>query len=547
MFYRVLFLLLIAVCINNKTYAQAYNFETEDASFDDGSKYAKCDTKGFVELGNSSPNIDIGIIDRYISNGSPALRFRLYYNAYDDKKKSLGIANNIRKLAFSIPNGKEIKENATISLYLSNGDVLRGSQGKILVSNILRAMMEGSDNIGVIDFSIGTSMLKSSQNPEKIMTFENQKIICQKLRTHNIVKIEVDGISFNTNGLRSAATYNAMFNALAKKTGKGDLYKNTQSSYSSSSQNNERFTQTKPKNQPPSATIENVKVSHNQQFSEGEGMTINMKLTVSGAKGKRIEVIAFFYDENGNEIKTTNSGYKTTSNSLCTYNSSEATYDTSVWNNFNLNLPYYTVNMQGDTKKVKYFIVVRTLPDNKKIAETGWYSTQISKGIDNRGIWPSKINRNDGEYLSSRIEEYIEHPFCLTYSTTYKDCMNSINKSNMSGWINKKQIQVHNRKAKWALGFMGLETHANIFFKNKGNEIDYYDYNFHLPKSMYTLSDANALCYHIMYYAAQHGYVLQCQNSEVFKATGFSKGKSLSLSVGEFGSSEYGVCLRITP
>ena len=295
------------------------------------------------------------------------------------------------------------------------------------------------------------------------------------------------------------------------------------------------------------AKIEDVTVKHKEKFFEGEGMTIDMKLTVSGKKGERVKVIAFFYDENGNKITSTISGYQTNENTLCSYKSAESTYDTSVWNHFTLELPYYAMILTNGRHNIKFFIEVRTLND-KAFATSEWYSTTIDYSLGNIGRWRSKITSINAEFVPFRIKQYIERPLCLAYKTTYQDCMNEISRSSLNGWINKKQIQANNRKSQWPYGFMGLETSANIFFKDKGKAIDYYDYNFRLPKSQYSKDDAIALCYLIQNYAEQAGYILISDHKDNYSATCYHNMKQVNLSIGEYtGENAWGVCLRITP
>lgn len=265
--------------------AQAYEFETEEKIQNDGKRYVKCETKEDVELDVSAPDISLDLFDIYNENNIPFIRFRLFKFARDSYRNSFAVAKRIRNLAFSIPvNDVNEKHNLTISLYLSNGDILRGTdRGIIDVSSVMRHAMEKVDSFGVVNVSIGTSFLVSSRSPKEIQTKENQQLICQQLRTYDIVKIEVDGVSFDVRGLRSAATFDAMFNALAAKTGKGHLYRYNSSSSSSSSRVSSG----------PSATCELGFVA---VYSWGGiGCRVD-DFRIVGAKGKDVEVNAIFED-----------------------------------------------------------------------------------------------------------------------------------------------------------------------------------------------------------------------------------------------------------
>lgn len=281
---RKLILLFALLLSAMNMMGQAYEFETEEKIHNDGKRYVECKTKELVELDVSSPDISLDLWDYYNENNIPFIRFRLFKFARDSYRNSFAVAKRIRNLAFSIPvNDVNEKHNLTINLYLSNGDILRGTdRGIIDVSSAMRYEMEKIDSFGVVNASIGTSCLVSSRSPKEIQTNENQQVICQRLRTYDIVKIEVDGVSFDVRGLRSAATFDAMFNALAAKTGKGHLYRNSGTSSSSSRVSSG-----------PSATCELGFVG---VYSWGDIVCRVDNLQISGAKGKDVRVAAIFED-----------------------------------------------------------------------------------------------------------------------------------------------------------------------------------------------------------------------------------------------------------
>lgn len=262
--------------------AQAYKFETEEGKLNTGMRYITCDTKETIFLHSSSPDVSFGL---YYDDKSkiPGIRFLLRKYAEDSFRNTFAIANKIRKLALAIPSNNK-KEKVTINLHLSNGDILRGTNsGLISIVNVQRHMMEISDSVGFITAFTGTSLLMSSHIPKEIQTKENQQVICQQLRTYDIVKIDVDGVSFDVRGLRSAATFDAMFNALAQKTGKGHLYRYDSSSPSSSASSG------------PSASC---KLGYVGVLSNGSILCRVDDLQIVEAKGKEASVYAFFEDAN---------------------------------------------------------------------------------------------------------------------------------------------------------------------------------------------------------------------------------------------------------
>ena len=269
--------------------AQAYEFEMEEKSLDNGVKYVDCETKDLAELNVFSPDINLEMWDYYGEDNIPCVSFRLYKYAIGKYKNSFAVVKKVRELALSIPNSEVRRKNITIKLYLSNGDILCGiNEGVISRSAIQRNLMVNLDSTGVCDAFIPISLLASSRIPEQVQTAENLQVICQQLRTHDIVKIEVDGVSFDVRGLRSAATFNAMFNALAAKTGKGHLYRSSSAPSSSTSFSSST----------PSATAE---IGYIGILSDGEILCRLDNLIIKGAKGKEVLIVVEFEDVNNED------------------------------------------------------------------------------------------------------------------------------------------------------------------------------------------------------------------------------------------------------
>lgn len=261
---------------------QAYEFNTKEKSLNSGLRSVTCKMENVVELNSVSPDISIMMWDYSGEDRMPFVGFHLCKYAFDAHKNSLAVTKIIRELAFSLPKDEEIKDNVPINLYLSNGDILhaknRGSETS--VSSVQRGLMERTDSVGVIDAYVGLSCFKSTKIPRQIQTRENTQVICQQLRTYDIVKIEVDGVSFDVRGLRSAATFDAMFDALAAKTGKGHLYRSSDTSSFSTSVSSG-----------PSASCE---LGYVGVYSWGGiGCRVD-NLKIFGAKGKDAEICAVF-------------------------------------------------------------------------------------------------------------------------------------------------------------------------------------------------------------------------------------------------------------
>lgn len=262
---------------------QAYEFEIKENTFDSGTKYVACEMKDFTKLNASSPDIELGMWDLYGEDSTPLANFFLFKYAMGQYKNSFAVAKKIRDIALNITDDNWIKGNVTINLYLNNGDVLRGTnKGYVETNRLALSSMSNADSLGYVTAKIPISLLESTHTPIQIQTKENQQVICQQLRTYDIVKIEVDGVSFDVRGFRSAATFDAMFNALAQKTGKGHLYR-----YKSSSSANV--------SSGPRASCE---LGYIGVLSNGSILCRVDDLQIVEAKGKEASVCVFFEDAN---------------------------------------------------------------------------------------------------------------------------------------------------------------------------------------------------------------------------------------------------------
>lgn len=254
--------------------AQAYEFESSEKTGTDGEHVFVCELKRSVEIGTLSPDITIEVWDLRKEFFPCQLNLRL-----SKVDKGSDVTKSIQKIAEKF--GFASNMETPVKITLSNGDLLSAEDGCYLQLSSFD-LLNNSLGVGVINVVANTSFLISTYYIKKRNTTENQKIICQQLRTYDIVKIEVDGVSFDVRGLRSAATFDAMFDALAAKTGKGHLYRNSGTSSSSSRVSSG-----------PSATCELGFVA---VYSWGDIDCRVDNLQISGAKGKDVRVAAIFED-----------------------------------------------------------------------------------------------------------------------------------------------------------------------------------------------------------------------------------------------------------
>ena len=80
-------------------------------------------------------------------------------------------------------------------------------------------------------------------------------------------------------------------------------------------------------------------------------MRIHVDFDVDNMKGKTIYVCAYFYDEDGNEMRSSSNNYKTSDGQVAVHGTATATYKNSNWSNFTMEIPYSAIT-KGDNKFV---------------------------------------------------------------------------------------------------------------------------------------------------------------------------------------------------
>lgn len=107
---------------------------------------------------------------------------------------------------------------------------------------------------------------------------------------------------------------------------------------------------------------------HGVKVNEKEGMNIKVSFNVNGMKGKKGRVVAFFYDENKKDIKTTFTNYQTTGGTLYSGEWYTPKYDNTTYTNVQIFLPLETLPKSSETKLIKY--IVYLYDDTDKILDS---------------------------------------------------------------------------------------------------------------------------------------------------------------------------------
>lgn len=84
-------------------------------------------------------------------------------------------------------------------------------------------------------------------------------------------------------------------------------------------------------------------------------MRIHVDFDVDNMKGKTVRVCAFFYDEDGEDLTTSNNQFRTSDGQVTIQNTSTVTYKNSNWSDFIMEIPY-SVMKRGSNK---FFIQIQ--------------------------------------------------------------------------------------------------------------------------------------------------------------------------------------------
>ncbi|MDR3235565.1 MAG: BACON domain-containing protein [Prevotellaceae bacterium] len=121
-----------------------------------------------------------------------------------------------------------------------------------------------------------------------------------------------------------------------------------------------------------SASIEKIWVEHNVSCGWNRfGMKIHVKFHVNGMLNKQGRCAAYFYFQNGNELKDYNGQYKSSDGRVAVGDSFKATYENSVWNDYSLVLPYDELHLNRGAYYLKFFVGI--FDNNSKQIATSEY------------------------------------------------------------------------------------------------------------------------------------------------------------------------------
>ena len=154
-----------------------------------------------------------------------------------------------------------------------------------------------------------------------------------------------------------------------------------------------------------SAKVNKVWLEHGVIKNGEKGMTIHADISVSGIKGNRIEVIAYFYDEQKSKLKGGIGGYKTRDGQVCASDFGKSTYDDSHWEDFDIFIPLRAIPLASG-KHTYYIIVdVKDVSQNSMMTDNWDYISFTGTGNANNN---QNYYADNNSNLESRIKLHNE-------------------------------------------------------------------------------------------------------------------------------------------
>lgn len=176
-----------------------------------------------------------------------------------------------------------------------------------------------------------------------------------------------------------------------------------------------------------SAVVNKVWIEHNTTMNNKSGITIHTDLNVKGMKGKKIEVLSYFYDSGKNKMMGGVTGYKTQSGQVSHSYTTTPSYESSHWEDFKLFIPYSALPSLSNNQT--YYVTIRVFDvSSSEFINDKAYTA--FKG-PNRGSNPSNLGNQPsllGTWKTTVPVDGVDLNFYLTFSagqiTTMKYVIN---------------------------------------------------------------------------------------------------------------------------
>lgn len=147
-----------------------------------------------------------------------------------------------------------------------------------------------------------------------------------------------------------------------------------------------------------SAKISNVNVRHNVEQGSNKGMSISFRVDVNGMKNKKTNILAWFYDKNG-DTRTNNyggaTGYSATDNHSVSFATVTPPYDSTYWESYSLFMPYSALAHEPGKNEYSFTLQVREVAGSANLCRSDYYDFSVNYGDETKRYTSSNTNSSN--------------------------------------------------------------------------------------------------------------------------------------------------------
>lgn len=144
---------------------------------------------------------------------------------------------------------------------------------------------------------------------------------------------------------------------------------------------------------------------HDVEIDGKKGVNIRVSFDVRGMKGKKGRVVAYFYDEEEKDLTTPLQKFKTTSGTLYCRNWFTPSYDSSIYTEVGIFLPYEAFPAMKGPNLIKYFVVLID-DENNTLGTSVWHSFYyLPAGISYPYFTSEMVS---GKFISIDLEQNVQ-------------------------------------------------------------------------------------------------------------------------------------------
>ena len=272
-----------------------------------------------------------GKIEAQLSTASAAgsnTQLHIYLCTTEDEEKD--ISPSIIGMCRGIHRKGDVVKGYSATVYLENGESFLTTDASFVNATADSELKF----LGILAVMLELESLSSSES-YKYDHDGWQAHVLNSFASSDIVKIVVNGHTYNLSGFDTADTLRSMFS---------ELYKKTRNSWLRFYPAGDRVKETGN----ASAHITKIRTEHNLAEYGERGMRVALNFTVSGMKGKTGMAVAYFYDaDTGEALYDRNDSYCTTDGKVSASAEFTPSYDTTEYSNFRVFIPLKELDLNS--------------------------------------------------------------------------------------------------------------------------------------------------------------------------------------------------------